>query len=167
MKIKSITFKPPEPKLKVIKHVFVYVSEKHSQIIVVPFYKEPNQGYSYSQEKCEVLHLDSSDELIGDAIKRNIQKFDIKEYDSSRSSKKDRYTAFHSSKEKSMSGFEKNYTLIDVRGYTDRNNTFRIETRLEYVNKLEITSTISAHCDNAELGKLVMRIFKSEIIERK
>ncbi len=167
MKIKSITFKPPEPKLKVIKHVFVYISEKNSQIIVTPFYKEPNQGYNYSQEKCEVLQLGSSHELIGEAIKRNIQKFDIKEYDSNRSSKKDGYGAFHLSKEKSIRSFEKNYTLIDVSGLTDRNNTFRIETRLGYVNKLEITSKISAHCDNAELGKLVMRMFKSEIIERK
>ncbi|UJH68623.1 hypothetical protein [Allomuricauda sp. SCSIO 65647] len=166
MKIKSITFKAPEPKLKIIKNVFIYISEKHSQIIIAPFYKEPNQGYRYSQEKCEVLPLNSPYEAIGESIKRNIQKFDIKEYDSTRSSKKDGYTAFHSSKEKSMRGFEKNYTLIDVSGLTDRNNTFRIQTRLGYINKLEITSTISAHCDNAELGKLVMRMFNSEIVDR-
>ncbi|HLT32660.1 MAG TPA: hypothetical protein VKZ98_02625 [Aquaticitalea sp.] len=167
MKIKSITFSPPEPKLKIIKNVFVYISEKHEQIIVAPFYKEPNQGYRYSQEECEVLKIDSSYDLIGEAIKRNIQKFDIKEYDAKRSSKKDGYTAFHVSKEKSMRGFKKNYTLIDVSGLTDRNNTFRIQTRLGFINRLEITSTISAHSDSAELGKLVMKMFNSEIVERK
>ena len=46
MKIRSITFKPPEPKLKVHKLVAVYISEKHSEIIVAPYFKDEKNGFN-------------------------------------------------------------------------------------------------------------------------
>jgi hypothetical protein len=60
MKIRSITFKPPEPKLKVHKLVTVYLSEKHSEIIVVPYFKDEKNGFNYEQPNCEKIDLNSS-----------------------------------------------------------------------------------------------------------
>ena len=79
MKIRSITFKAPEPELKIIKSVTIYISEKHSEIIIAPISKEPKGSYNYEQENCEVIDLNSTTEVIGEAIKRNFNKFDIKE----------------------------------------------------------------------------------------
>ena len=60
MKIKSLFFKVPEPKLKTIKNVTVYISEKYSEIIIAPIFKDTIGGYSYEQEVCEKLDLNTS-----------------------------------------------------------------------------------------------------------
>jgi hypothetical protein len=166
MKIRSITFKPPEPKLKVHKLVTVYLSEKHSEIIVVPYFKDEKNGFNYEQPNCEKIDLNSSLENIGLTIKRNFDKFDIKEKESENGKKSD-WPAFKASKEKSMRGFEQNYLRISIRGITERNNSLRIETVLNLPIEIELTSTISAHCEPADLGNRILKIFRSEITERK
>ncbi|MEE9432153.1 MAG: hypothetical protein V3V16_13975 [Melioribacteraceae bacterium] len=166
MKIRSITFKPPEPELKVIKSVTVYLSEKHSKIIIAPISKEPKAGYQYEQKDCEVIELDSSMEIIGKAIKRNFDKYNIEEKKTGMGNKSD-WPAFKSSKEKSMRGFEEKYRRISIRGLTDRNNSLRIETVLNLPIEIDLTSTISAHCEPSELGNRVLKMFRSEITERK
>src|SRR5690606_4885358 len=103
MKIRSITFKPPEPELKIIKSVTVYISEKHSEIIIAPISKEPKAGYNYEQTNCEVIDLNSSAKIIGEAIKRNFNKFDIKEKKEGMGNKAD-WPALKASKEKSGRG---------------------------------------------------------------
>ncbi|ETN96876.1 hypothetical protein [Zhouia amylolytica] len=166
MKIRSITFKPPEPKLKVIKSVTVYLSEKHSEIIIAPISKEPKAGYHYEQKDCEVIELNSSMEIIGKAIKRNFDKFNIEEKKTGMGNKSD-WPAFKASKEKSMRRFEEKYRRISIRGLTDRNNTLRIETVLNLPIEIDLTSTISAHCEPSELGNRILKMFRSEITERK
>jgi len=166
MKIRSITFKPPEPKLKVIKSVTVYLSEKHSEIIVAPISKEPNAGYHYEQKDCEVIELNSSVEIIGKTIKRNFDKFNIERKNAGMGNKSD-WPAFKASKEKSMRGFEERYIRISIQGLTDRNNTLRIETVLDLPINIELTSTISAHCEPMDLGNRILKMFRSEITERK
>ena len=165
MKIKSITYIAPEPKLKVIKSVSVYLSEKHSEIIVTPISKEPNNGYHYEQNECEIIKLDSSLEIIGNTIKRNFDKFNIKR--KKEMGNQSDWPAFKLSKEKSIRGFNENYTRISIRGLTDRNNTLRIETILNLPIEIDLCSTISAHCEPSELGNRVLKMFFSEIIERK
>ncbi len=125
MKIRSLIFKVPEPKLKIIKSVTVYVSEKHSEIIIAPYYKEPKAGYFYEQEFCEIIDLKSSNEIIGESVKRNFHKFDIKENTNTNRNKSD-WPAFKESKEKSMIGFEKNYRRISIRGINEYNDSFKI-----------------------------------------
>jgi hypothetical protein len=99
-------------------------------------------------------------------IKRNFDKFDIKEKESENGKKSD-WPAFKASKEKSMRGFEQNYLRISIRGITERNNSLRIETVLNLPIEIELTSTISAHCEPADLGNRILKIFRSEITERK
>ena len=166
MKIRSITFKPPEPKLKVHKLVTVYLSDKHSEIIVAPYFKDKKTGVNYEQDNCEIIDLNSSLETIGNTIKRNFNKFDIKSKDFTKS-KKSHWPAFKAGKEKSMRGFEEKYRRISIRGLTDRNNTLQIETVLNLQIKIELTSTISAHCEPSELGNRILKMFRSEITERK
>jgi|SRR5690606_20501989 hypothetical protein len=166
MKIRSITFKAPEPELKVIKSVTVYISEKHSEIIIAPISKEPNASYNYEQIDCEVIDLNSSTEIIGEAIKRNFNKFDIKEKKGGMGKKSD-WPALKASKEKSGRGFEEKYRRISIRGITDRNSSLRIETVMNLPIGIELTSTISAHCEPSELGNRILKMFRSEITERK
>ena len=166
MKMRSITFKPPEPELKVIKSVTVYISEKHSEIIIAPISKEPKAGYNYEQTDCEVIDLNSSNEIIGEAIKRNFNKFDIKEKKEGMGKKSD-WPALKASKEKSGRGFEEKYRRISIRGITDWNSSLRIETVMNLPIEIELTSTISAHCEPSELGKRILKIFRLEITEQK
>jgi len=166
MKIRSITFKPPEPKLKVHKLVTVYLSDKHSEIIVAPYFKDTETGVNYEQNDCEIIDLNSSLETIGITVKRNFDKFDIKPRNFKESKKSD-WPAFKAGKEKSMRGFEEKYRRISIRGLTDRNNTLRMETVLNLPNEIELTSTISAYCEPSELGNRILKMFRSEITERK
>lgn len=89
MKIRSLIFKVPEPKLKIIKSATVYISEKYSEIIIAPYYKEPKAGYCYEQDICEIIDLKSSNEIIGESIKRNFHKFDVKENTNTNRNKSD------------------------------------------------------------------------------
>ena len=166
MKIRSITFKAPEPELKIIKSVTVYISEKHSEIIIAPISKEPKGSYNYEQENCEVIDLNSTTEVIGEAIKRNFNKFDIKEKKGGMGKKSD-WPALKASREKSGRGFEEKYRRISIRGITDRNSTLKIETVMNLPIGIELTSTISAHCEASELGNRILKIYRSEITERK
>lgn len=166
MKIRSITFKAPEPKLKVIKSVTVYISEKHSQIIIAPFFKEPKESYIYEQGECEVIDFNSPIEAIGEAIKRNFDKFDIKEREPKKINKSD-WAAYKASKEKSIRGFEEKYMRISIRGLSDLNNTLIIETVLNLPVEIELVSRISAHCKPSKLGSRILKMFHSEITERK
>ena len=166
MKIRSITFKAPEPELKIIKSVTVYISEKHSEIIIAPISKEPKGSYNYEQENCEVIDLNSTTEVIGEAIKRNFNKFDIKEKKDGMGKKSD-WPAFKASKEKSGRSFEEKYRRISIRGITERNSSLRIETVMNLTSEIELTTTISAHCEPSELGNRILKIFRSEITERK
>lgn len=166
MKIRSITFSPPEPKLKAIKSVTVYISDKHSEIIIAPVSKEPNAGYQYEQNVCEILNLNSSPEIIGETIKRNFNLFNIKE-NKSGMGKKSEWPALKASKEKSARRFEENYLRISIQGITDRNDSLKIETVMNLPIEIELTSTISAHCEASDLGSRVLKIFNSEISYRK
>ena len=166
MKIRSITFKAPEPELKIIKSVTIYISEKHSEIIIAPIAKEPKGSYNYEQENCEVIDLNSTTEVIGEAIKRNFNKFDIKEKKGGMGKKSD-WPALKASKEKSGRSFEEKYRRISIRGITDRNSSLRIETIMNLTSEIELTTTISTHCEPSELGNRILKIFRSEITERK
>ncbi len=50
---------------------------------------------------------------------------------------------------------------------TERNNSLRIETVLNLPIGIELTSTISAYCEPADLGNRIIKMFRSEITERK
>jgi hypothetical protein len=166
MKFKSLIFKVPEPKLKIIKSLSIYISEKHSEIILAPLSKERKAGYTFEQENCEVINLNSSLEIIGESVKRNFNKFDIKE-NKTVTGKISDWPALKASKEKTKVGFEKNYIRLRVSGITEYNSSFEIETILNYPIKIELTTTISAHCENSELGQRILKIYNSDICERK
>jgi len=166
MKIRSITFSPPEPEIKIIKSVTIYISEKHSEIIVAPKSKEPNGGYNYEQDICDIIDLKSSMEIIGKTVKRNFDKFNIKIKKAGMGNKSE-WLAYKLSKEKSIRGFEENYKRISIIGITDLNISLKIETVLNLPSEIELTSTISAHCEPIDLGNRILRLFYSDIVKRK
>lgn len=162
MKIKSLFFKVPEPKLKTIKNVTVYISEKYSEIIIAPIFKDTIGGYSYEQEVCEKLDLNTSYEKIGETIKVNFNKFDIKKNKKEKHNKSD-WPAFKLSREKTITGFEKYYKRFSISGVNEYNTILTIETVSNNLHEIELTTSISFHCDNAELGKRIMKLFNSEV----
>jgi hypothetical protein len=166
MKIKSLIFKVPEPKLKVVKSVSVYISEKHSEIIIAPQSKESKAGYTFEQEECEVIDLKCSPEVIGETIKRNFNKFNITENKSFTGKIAD-WPALKVSKEKTKAGFEKNYIRLYVSGTSEYNYSYNIETVLNYPSEIELKTTISASCENIDLGNRILKIYNSDICERR
>ncbi|MEO5776014.1 MAG: hypothetical protein ABIQ27_03860 [Flavobacterium sp.] len=161
MKILDI-FKPK----RIVKTVTVYISNKHSEIIIAPISTEKNRpGYYFEQETCEVIDLKSSPEIIGEAIKRNFNKFRIAK--NNNSGKVTDWPGLKTSKEKTKVGFEKNYTRISVTGCNEYNISFEIETILNYQSEIDLITTISAYGDNSKLGTRILKIYNSDICERK
>lgn len=165
MNIKSLIFKVPEPALKIVKRLTIYISEKHSEIIFAPLSKEIKAGYTFEQETCEVIDFKSSTEIIGETLKRNFHKFSISE-NKTVSGKIADWPALKASKEKTKSGFEKNYIRFNVNGVTENNLFFEIETALNYPIKIELTTTISSSSDNSELGQRLLRIYNCDICDK-
>ncbi|CAM4411691.1 hypothetical protein [Flavobacterium terrigena] len=142
------------------KNVAIYISEKNSEIIIAPLYQEGINGIIFEQENCIIIPFNSSFEEIGEKVKTQFHLFKIIK---NRTLKK-YWSAFEASKEKTKVSFEKNYTRISVSGANEYNIIFNLETNFINLSKLEIHSSISAFCDNYELGKLIMKIYNSEII---
>lgn len=166
MKIRSLIFKVPEPELKVVKSLSVYISEKYSEIILAPQSKDSKAGYSFEQEECEVIDLKSSAEIIGEAIKRNFNKFNIAE-NKSVSGKMVDWPALKASKEKTKVGFEKNYVRLYISGVNEYNYSLNIETVFNYPAGIELTTTIAAKSENVNMGNRILKIFYSDICERR
>ncbi len=166
MKIRSLIFKVPEPELKVVKSLSVYISEKYSEIILAPQSKESIAGYSFEQEKCEVIDLKSSAEIIGEAVKRNFNKFNVAE-NKSVSGKMVDWPALKASKEKTKVGFEKNYVRVSISGVNEYNYSLNIKTVFNYPSEIELTTTIAAKSENVDMGNRILKIFNSDICERR
>lgn len=165
MKIKSLIFKVSEPKLKIVKQLIIYISEKHSEIIFAPVSKEIEAGYTFEQDVCEIIDFKSSTEIIGETFKRNFQKFDIRK-NKTVSGKIGDWPALKSSKEKTKVGFEKNYVCFHINGVSENNIFFEIKTVFNYPIKIELTTIISSSCDNSELGQRLLKIYNCDICER-
>jgi|GEM_PF-1207722 hypothetical protein len=166
MKIKSLIFKVHEPELKVVKSLSIYISEKHSEIILAPQSRESKAGYGFEQEKCEVIDLKSSTEIIGEAVKRNFNKYNIAENKSVTGKMAD-WPALKASKEKTKVGFEKNYVRLYISGINEYNYSLNIETILNYPSGIELTTTITAKSENVDIGNKILKIFNSDICERR
>lgn len=163
MNIRKIFFKNENN--GIIKSVSVYFSEKHSQIIIAPIFADSIGGYNYEQNECEVIEMSSSNEFIGEAIKRNFDKFSIKENKKDKQKKSD-WPSFKASNEKTIIGFEKNYKRFSISGANDYNLILIIESNFNDLSQIELISSISYHCDNSELGKRMKVIFNSEVCNK-
>lgn len=161
MKTDSLISKSSEAKF--VKYLSIYLSQKHSQIIFAPFYKSI---YLIEQEECEVIDFKSSPEIIGEALKRNFHKFKIDENKRATGKLVD-WSALQASKEKTKTGFEKNYIYFGVQGANETNITLVITSGLNYPIQIELTTTISAYCENYELGQRLLRIYNCDICDRK
>jgi hypothetical protein len=142
------------------KNVTIYISKKNSEIIIAPLYQEGINGIIFEQENCIIIPFNSSFEEIGEKIKTQFHLFKIVKNRNLNNG----WPSFIVSKEKTKIAFEKNYTRIMVSGANEINIIFTLESNFNNLSELEICSSISVFCDNHELGKLIMRIYNSEII---
>jgi hypothetical protein len=160
MTLLSTFFKP-----KVIKHVKVYISLQNSEIMIVPLFQDGKHGIIFEQKEQEIIPYDSPPQLIGEAVKRNFNHFMLKKYGEGSGPASD-WAALKASKVKTKADFGKKYQMIFISGANEYNIIFNLRTTFEHLSGLEISSTISAFCDDEELGKRVLRMYNSEICEK-
>jgi hypothetical protein len=164
MKLKNL-FKKSETEKKIKKNLHVYISEKHSEIIFAPMFREIKVPLYFEQETCDVIDFHSTTETIGECLKRNFNKFDLNERKNIHNKKTD-WPAFKASKEKTIIGFKKNYSQFTITGANEHNIALIIESVFNFPSQIELTTTISYHCDSSELGKRLLKIYNCDICER-
>jgi len=165
MKLKNLLFKKSETEKKIKKKLHIYISEKHSEIIFAPMHREINIPIYFEQETCEVIDLKNTPETIGKSIEQNFNKFNLKERNSIHNKKRD-WPAFKASKEKTIIGFEKNYSQFIITGANEHNITLIIESVFNFPSQIELTTIISYDCNSSELGERLLKIYNCDICER-
>lgn len=64
-------------KEKLKKSIIIYISYKYKKIIIAPRYKNQN-GVIIEQNNCKVFDFAIEDEMLGEGIIENLNKFTIK-----------------------------------------------------------------------------------------
>jgi hypothetical protein len=145
-------FKQP----KIIKQVHLYLSEKHSQILIVPCYYN-KAGINFEQEVVTTLKLDVSDFDLGQLLVDNFEKHKYKEYNL-RNFKVSDWETLKVSKSNSMNSFHEDYYSVFIMGITGDNQILRIDAYPYKDSDISLTSTISK-IKFAEIGNLINRMF--------
>ncbi|MET3028358.1 hypothetical protein ABXT06_16885 [Flavobacterium sp. UW10123] len=165
MTLVDLLFRKPQPKKKYAKLLHVYISRKHSEIIFAPMNREIKIPLYFEQELCEVIDFENTPEIIGESLIRNFDKFELKERKNIHNKKTD-WPAFKASKEKTIKGFETNYSLFKIKGANEHNIALIIESVFNLPSQIELTTTISYPCDSSELGHRLLRIYNSYVSKK-
>lgn len=141
-----------------LKMVVLYLSSELNTILVAPQYVDKS-WIRFEQEKIEILNFDCSNELLGETIKRNFDKFARKNMEDKKRTSKD-WPAYQASKLKSVKDFEKKYNRITINGANEANIIMVFEADMKSKNEINLTSSISAFADNEKLGILTKELNK-------
>lgn len=164
--MKNLFLRKSTVEKKIQKSLHVYISEKYSEIIFVPMCREIKTPIYFEQETYEIIDFKSPIEIIGESIKRNFNKFSLKDRTSIHHKKSD-WQALEASKERTIVSFEKNYKRFSIGGANEYNLILIIESYLNNSSNIELKTTISANSENSELGKRLLQLYNSDICERK
>ncbi|GAA4301946.1 hypothetical protein [Nibribacter koreensis] len=154
-------FKPKKEKKLFSKKIAVYLSTEYKKILVAPFFVDESWLY-YEQEEVEVLNFDVPDELIGESIKRNLQKFAEKNQDLTKRNLTD-WPAFKASKLKTVKEFEKKYSRISISGLNEANISLSMDAETKSEHEINLRTTLSAYADNKLLGIRLKKIYQAQI----
>jgi hypothetical protein len=121
-------------KRKKIKRVMIYISDKHNQIIIAPYYYN-KAGISYEQEQIFEFDLNVDVSVLGEQVMKCFDKYEYKDKNL-REHKLSDWVAYKASKSKSASSFEQDYYYISITGLTVDNYSIRIEARPFILNEL-------------------------------
>jgi hypothetical protein len=144
--------------------IAIYLSNEYDKIIIAPFFIDESWVH-YEQEEIEILKFDVNDEILGESIKRNLNKFEQKKADFTNRNKKD-WPAFKASNLKTVKEFEAKFSRISISGLNEANLILAFDAETKSKDEIDLRTTISAYVDNSGLGYRLRKLFKA-LIEKK
>ncbi len=148
-------------KKKFPKMVVLYLSSELNKILIAPYYVDES-WIRFEQEEIEILEFNCTDDLLGESIKRNFDKFSEKNMENRKRTSKD-WPAYQASKLKSMKEFERKYYRITVDGANETNLFMVFQADMKSKNHINLTSSISAYAENNRLGILAKKLYETQI----
>ncbi|MBS2213849.1 hypothetical protein KEM09_20745 [Carboxylicivirga mesophila] len=144
--------------------ITVYLSSEYEKILIAPFFVDESWVH-YEQEDIEVLRFDTNDEVLGESIKRNLNKFQEKNAELTKRKKKD-WPAYKASNLRTVQEFESKFSRISISGLNEANLILAFDAETKSKDEIDLRTTISAYADNRELGVRLRKLHKAQI-ERK
>jgi hypothetical protein len=146
------------------KMVVLYLSSELNKILVVPQYVDES-WVRFEQDEIETLDYDCSNELLGESIKRNFDKFAQKNMEDNKQTSKD-WPAYQASKLSTMKEFENKYYRISINGANEANIIMIFEADMKLKNEINLTSSISAFTENETLGNLTKELNQIQLSKK-
>ncbi|HAA20531.1 MAG TPA: hypothetical protein DCP28_17865 [Cytophagales bacterium] len=154
-------FKSNKEKKQFPKMIAVYLSQEYDMVLLAPFFVDESWLY-YEQEEIEALSFDVNDEMLGESIKRNLNKFAEKNADTTKRNKKD-WPAFKASNLKTVKEFETKFSRISISGLNEANIILAFDAETKSKNEIQLRTIISAYANNGELGDRLRKLHKAQI----
>ncbi|MFD2916360.1 hypothetical protein [Psychroserpens luteus] len=151
-------------KKKFPKMVVLYLSSELNKILIAPQYVDES-WIRFEQEEIEILDFNCSNELLGESIKKNFDKFAEKNMADKKRTSKD-WPAYQASNLKSIKEFEKKYYRISINGSNETNATMVFEADMKSENNINLTSLISAYAKNEKLGILTKELNEIQLYRK-
>lgn len=148
-------------KKKFPKMVVLYMSSELNKILIAPYYVDET-WIRFEQEEIEILEFNCNDDLLGESIKKNFDKFAEKNMENRIRTSND-WPAYQASKLKSMKEFERKYNRITVDGANEANLIMVFQAYMKSKNDINLTSSISSYAENNKLGYLAKKLYEIQI----
>lgn len=157
-------FRKKSEKKAYSKMLGVYLSGAHNKILVAPYFTD-GSGVYFEQDDIEVLPFDISDDLLGEALRRNLDKFEVKEANFNKRKLTD-WPTYKASGSKTVKEFEKRYSKIAVSGLNEANIILAMDAEMKSKHEIDLRTIISAYANNRDLGVRLRMLHKAQV-ERK
>ena len=144
-----------------VKSLEIYISSELNKILIAPHYVDES-WIRYEQEEVEILEFNCNNEILGESIKRNFNKFAEKNKENRKRTSKDWYS-YQASKLKSMKEFEKKYFRIFISGANEANIIMIFEADMKSKFKINLTSSISSFAENQQMGFLIKKLHEIQM----
>lgn len=149
-------------KKKLTKHCSIYISDKHEEIIIAPFYIN-KAGIKYEQKICRTIPKSISVEELGLEVIECMNMFSFKDVNL-KDKKLTDWPSFKHCKSKSVRAFKQEYIYISVDGCNEHNLLIDIVGFPYMDSDLTIKSTISFFADNGEIGKKILKVYEACLV---
>lgn len=146
-------------KKPITKSVAIYISDKFQHLIIAPHH-ENDAGIIYEQENCFTSDYPMNTEELGNEIIKGLNLYSIKDTNL-RNHKQTDWSAYKSSKSKSVTGFEKEYIQVSIRSANESNLILMIEGLPFKNSELKVSSSVSFHADKDEIGNRIKAIYEA------
>ena len=143
------------------KMVVLYISSELNKILIAPQYVDES-WVKFEQKEISTLDFNCSNELLGESIKRNFNKFANKNIADKKRTSKD-WPSYQASKLKSIKEFEKRYFKISINGANEANIIMVFEADMKSKDAINLTSSISAFTDNQKIENLIKKLHEIQL----